>query len=316
MTTALDIIKGALRRISSYQSGEQIAPPDEQDCLDTLNDMLDSWSIDKLMVYGSNETILEWQAGKNQYTIGNPTCTSIGEPPFTGTVTRGSNVITNVTKIPTDLFVGATLTDLGSVIPLGTTVTAVGTNSVTMSASATSAFAGQDQITYTIPGDFAIDRPVRITAGFTRMNGLDFDLDVYASQDEYTSVLYKAQPGPWPTIAWYNNTMPYGILNVYQTPGQNAEVHLFIDTILNNLTATQTLILPQGYTRALKWCLAKEMCAEFGFPITDAIRINAAESVNLIKALNAKPATRAKYDREISRGNRPDGGWIIHGGYR
>jgi hypothetical protein len=50
--TAQDLIKGALRRISSYSPGEPIAAPDANDALETLNDLLDSWSIDKQYIFG------------------------------------------------------------------------------------------------------------------------------------------------------------------------------------------------------------------------------------------------------------------------
>lgn len=317
MATALDIIKGALRRINSYQSGETISSSDQSDCLEALNDLLSSWSTDKQYVYGSNENILQWANGKNQYKVGNPTCADLGEVPFNGTLTGASPTITGVTNIPKDLAIGATLTDVANVIPAGTTVTAIGASTVTMSANATATpSSGTDSVTYTIPGDFAIARPLRITGGFTRINELDFTLDVYATQEQYTEILFKAQPGPWPTVAWYNNQFPYGILNVYQTPGQDAQLHLFTDTILSNLTIDQTFILPPGYARALKWCLAKEICAEYGFPVSDAINRHAIESLNMIKALNAQPALRSKYDRALMNGHRPDGGWITHGGFR
>ncbi len=324
MSTALDIIKAALRRCNAYQSGDQIAQPDAQDCLDTLNDLLDSWSTRELYVFGTNETILQWISGKNQYRVGNPKCTDIGEQPFTGTVTNGSAVITGVTNIPADLIAGtaasgvnagSALTDVQNVIPVGAYVTAIGANTVTMNTPAKASSSGADSITYTIPGDFAIPRPLRITGGFTRFNSLDFTLDVYADQNEYTSILYKAQPGPWPTIAWYNMGYPYSILNVYQTPGNGAELHLFTDTILANLTLNQTVQLPQGYSRALKWCLAQELCGEFGYPLTDVIKVNSRDALDAIKALNAMPAVRSTYDRALVRGNKADGGWILHGGY-
>ena len=318
MSTALDIITAALRRINSYQPGETISNPDTDDCLEALNDLLDSWSTDKLQIYGTNEYILQWQVGKFQYKVGNPTCTSIGEPPFTGTVTGGSATITGVTNIPTDLVAGSTLTDVANVVPEGTTVSSIGATTVTMSATATATpSANPDTITYTIPGDFAIPRPLRITGGFTRINELDFWLDVYSSQDEYNAILYKFQPGPWPVIAWYNPQMPYGLLNVYQSPGQSAEFHLFADTILENLTATQTFVLPQGYARALKWNLAEELWPEyFGpAPIPTSLTKKAAESLKMIKALNAQPPKRAKFDRQLVRGYRPDGGWISLGGF-
>lgn len=316
-TTALNLIQGALRRIVSYQSGETIAPADANDCLDTLNDLFDSLSTDHNSIVGSNENILQWSAGKNQYKIGNPKCTDLGFSPFIGTVTGGSPTITGITTMPSNLVTGATLTDLANAIPSGTTVTAVGANTVTMSANATvTPTNNPDTITYTVPGDFAIPRPLRITYGFTRFNQLDFTLDVTETQARFTEILYKAQPGPWPTMAWYNPLMPYGVLNVYQTPGNNAELHLFTDSILGNLTLNQVFFMPQGYNRWIKWILAKEICAEFGYPLTEAIKTNAADAEAKIKALNAQPAAVARYDRALVRGNRADGGYILHGGYK
>jgi hypothetical protein len=318
MITALDVIKGALRRITSYQSGEPIAAPDANDCLYALNDLLDSWSIDKQYVFGSVENILTLNAGQAQYKIGNPTCTSLGEPPFLGVLTGGSPIITAVTSMPTDLTIGGTLTDLANVIPVGTIVTGFNASAqtVTMSAQAKATPASNpDQVTYTIPGDFPIPRPNRITHGFTRYSQLDFTIEVTMSQSRFLEILYKAQPAPWPVVAWYNPLMPYGLINFYQTPGNSGELHLFTDTILQDLTLNQTFVLPAGYARALKWCLAKEICAEYGFPITEAIKVHADESLKMIKALNALPAEQAKYDRMLTRRGRTSAGWILTGGF-
>lgn len=323
MATTLNLIQGALRRIVSYQSGEAIAAPDSSDCLDTFNDMLDSWSIDKQLVFGSVETVLQLNNNQNQYKIGNPTCSSIGEPPFTGTVTSGSKNITGVT-IPADLVsgtaasgsgAGSTITSLQGLFPTGTYVTAASGTTVTVNNNATANSVGLDTLTYTIPGDWAIPRPNRITHGFTRYSLLDFTCEVTMSQSRFLEILYKGQPGPWPTVAWYNPQMPYGLFNVYQTPSNNASFHLFTDTILANLTLNQTFVLPAGYARALKWCLAKEICAEYGFPLTEAIKTNAAESYAAIKALNAEPAAKAKYDSMLLK-NRANAAWILTGGYQ
>lgn len=326
VTTALNLLQGALRRINSYQSGEPLAAVDASDCLDTFNDLLDSLSTDKQYIFGVNENILSWTAQKRLYSVGNPTCTLLGSQPFTGTLTSGSPTISSITNMPSNLVAGATaaftvgsgsiLTDSQNLIPANTTVTAIGSTTVTMSANASANSSGSDLFTYTVPGDFPIPRPLRITRGFTRFNALDFTLDVYETEAQYTDILYKAQPGPWPTVAWYNNQFPYGLLNVYQAPGNNAEVHLFTDTILSNVTLNQIIVMPQGYSRMLKWLLAKELCAEYGFPMSEAIKVNSQEAASFIKALNAKPAAVARYDRELVRGNRPDGGWILTGGMR
>lgn len=325
----LDLVKRALRHVNSYQSGETIAPADAQDVLDVGNSILEQWSAQKLAVFGSNENIFSWIVGQNQYKIGNPTCTSIGLPIFTGAVTNGSSLIGSVTQIPAGLIAGSsynqvgagsTLTDLQDLFPPNTYCTAfnAGAQTVTMSANATNSSQGLDQITYTLPGDFPIARPLRITHGFTRINQLDFTLDVTDTQDRFLEILYKAQPGPWPTVGWYNNLMPYGVLSVYQTPGQGAQVHLYTDTILSNLTLQQTIIMPQGYAFALEWAMAEMIWPDYHSPepLPSYIAKNAASGLATLKALNAKPAPRAAYDRILIGGNRPDGGWITHGGFR
>lgn len=393
VTTALNLLQGALRRINSYQSGEPMAAVDAADCLDTFNDLLDSLSTDRQYISGVVENILSWTATKRQYSVGNPVCTLVGSQPFLGTIgaifngqtattvltvnsitsgvfsvgdiilgigmpantkitsfgsgtggtgtynlsttpgtiaaeamTTQSQFIAQITNIPANLVAGATpafqvasgsiLTDSQGIIPANTTVTAIGATTVMMSAYATFYSTALDTITYTVPGDFPIPRPLRITRGYTRFNALDFEFDVYETEQQYNEILYKAQPGPWPTVAWYNPQFPYGLLNVYQSPGNSAEVHLFTDTILGNVTLNQIIVMPQGYARMFKWLLAKELCAEYGFPLSEAIKINAQEATNFIKAMNARPAAVARYDRELARGNRPDGGWILHGGYR
>jgi hypothetical protein len=315
VATAQDLIKGALRRINSYQSGEALAQPDAQDCLDTLNDLLDSWSIDKNLIYGSVENILPLIAGQAQYRIGNPLNTALGLPNFTGYLTAGSPIITGVI-VPAQMVLLGTLSDVQSAVPSGATITAfsASANTVTMSAPSTVTQTAADVFSYTIPGDWAIPRPNRITHGFTRFSQLDFTCEVTMSQSRFTEILYKAQPGPWPTVAWYNPQMPYGLLNFYRTPGNSSLFHLFTDTILSSLTINQTFELPAGYARAIKWCLAKEICAEYGYEITEAIRTHAAESLAMVKALNALPAAKARYDSMLV-GNRANAGWIFTGGY-
>jgi hypothetical protein len=393
VTTALNLIQGALRKINSYQSGEPIAAPDASDCLDTLNDLLDSLSTDKQYIFGSNENILTWTAQKRQYSIGNPICTLVGSQPFTGTIgasfngqtatsvltvnsitsgvfnigdqilgtglpantriasfgtgtggtgtynltttpgtiaaeamTSLSSIIAQVTNVPSNLIAGqnaaytvgsgSILTDTQNLIPLNTTVTAIGSTIVTMSAQATSFTASLDTISYTVPGDFPIPRPLRITHGYTRFNALDYTLDVAETETQYNELLYKAQPGPWPTVAWYNNQFPYGLLNAYQTPGNGAELHLFTDTILSNLTLNQIIVMPQGYSRMLKLLLMREISLEYGYTLSPLALKLCDEATSYIKALNAKPPAVSRYDRELLRGNRPDGGWVLHGGYR
>jgi hypothetical protein len=51
MTQAIDIISRALKDIGALEAGETPAPADAQDAFDMLNDMLDQWSNEQMMVF-------------------------------------------------------------------------------------------------------------------------------------------------------------------------------------------------------------------------------------------------------------------------
>jgi hypothetical protein len=123
-STASDIILGALLNINAYAIGQTLNAQIASTCMQVLNDLLDSLSIDQAFIYTQNENIVQWTPGQYQYTIGNPTAPA----PFAGYTTQNSPIITGA-SIPTNLIVGATLSDQLASIPNGTTVTAI--NAVT-----------------------------------------------------------------------------------------------------------------------------------------------------------------------------------------
>ena len=211
MTTALDLITGALRRINSYQVGEPLAAADASDALDTLNDLLDSWSTEHEACFGSVENVLNFVGGQYVYTIGQAEGGT-----FTGIVTSGSPTITSVTP-PAALKVGALITDSFGAIPPNTYVQTIGVSTVTLTQNATATPGASEVITYRIPGDFYKDaatgapvyRPLRITNAFTRItteaNGLDYPIAII-TQDEYARIGFKGIAAPWPVAVWYNPT--------------------------------------------------------------------------------------------------------------
>lgn len=70
MATVRDLIKGSLRLIGAIATGE--TPPAEElnDGLDALNDMLDSWSLENLLVYQRVRTTHTLTVNDATYTIG------------------------------------------------------------------------------------------------------------------------------------------------------------------------------------------------------------------------------------------------------
>lgn len=311
--TANDLILGALKRINSYAPGEPLANDDAIDALDTLNELLDSWSTDQCSVFADAENLLTFVAGQYQYTIGNYAAGN-----FPGIVTNASATITGAT-VPTDMIARSDLT--GSGIPAGTTVVSTnpGAGTILMSAPATLT-PGIQQIAYTIPGDFKIPRPLRVTDSFTRIttagtSGLDYPIQS-VDQKQYNAIGYKGISAPWPIAMWYNPTYPLGNLYFYQNPSGAGQLHLFTDNILTNFaTLTQAASVPQGYVRWIKWALAKELAPEYGKAWTQTMEANWKTAQTLVRSLNSVPTPVSNYDG-ILVGARYDAGWILNGGFR
>lgn len=97
MTTALDLITGALRKIGEFAPGETLPASDSADALSVLNGLIDIWSNEHLAVYNNVETIFALIPGKNVYTIGSGGDVSITRPlritnMYTRLTTSGSAV--------------------------------------------------------------------------------------------------------------------------------------------------------------------------------------------------------------------------------
>lgn len=69
-TTALDIIQDALEKDQVYSPGETIGDADAQRCLNVLNNMLDSWSLEKLTCFATLEQSIALVVGTSAYTLG------------------------------------------------------------------------------------------------------------------------------------------------------------------------------------------------------------------------------------------------------
>ena len=163
-STAGDIITGALLNLNSIAAGETLSSSDASVGLATLNDLLDSLSNDEAFVYTQVETLFQWITNQYQYSVGNPLSTNS----FSGLVGPQLYVIQNVTNIPSDVTLGATITDSLNVFPAGTIITSIGTNSITLSNPAAVGATGIDLFNYTVPGNIPIARPLRFRSGFTR----------------------------------------------------------------------------------------------------------------------------------------------------
>ena len=70
MTTALDVIKRALRLNGTYSIGEEPSSDEAADCLAALNDMIGSMSNEGLLIYAPTLDTITLSAGVGSYTVG------------------------------------------------------------------------------------------------------------------------------------------------------------------------------------------------------------------------------------------------------
>jgi hypothetical protein len=79
-TTAGDQINAALRLIGQLAEGETPSAETSQDALAALNQMLDSWSIERLSVFSTQDQVFTWPANNATRTLG-PTGNFVGNRP-------------------------------------------------------------------------------------------------------------------------------------------------------------------------------------------------------------------------------------------
>lgn len=80
MATAGDQINGALRLIGMLAEGETPSAETSADALFALNQMIDSWSAERLMIYSTQDQTFSWPQGTISRTIG-PTGDFVGNRP-------------------------------------------------------------------------------------------------------------------------------------------------------------------------------------------------------------------------------------------
>lgn len=70
MSTAGDQINGALRLLGVLAEGETPSSETSEDALVSLNQMIDSWSIERLSVFSTQDQVFTWPSGTRSRTLG------------------------------------------------------------------------------------------------------------------------------------------------------------------------------------------------------------------------------------------------------
>jgi len=321
MAQPFDIISRALKDIGALEAGENPTPEAAQDAFDMLNDLIDQWSNESMMVSYKTEIVYPIVSGQTQYTIGPGG--QIGAV-FTGSIS--GNILT-VTAISSGaIALGMTLSGTG--IANNTTIVAfqsgAGNN---INEAGTYTLNNSQAVSFTTINAY-YQRPLSINSAFVRINtnsngqpivngGLDYPVAILNVED-YEMIGLKTLSGPWPKALYYQPSETLGNIYVWPNPSQG-EMHIFADTLFARYNSiNDPIVLPQGYSMALRWCLAERLMPMYGKASqTQIAMINAyaAQAKATIKRTNMKPVQSARFADAMLSSRQRDAGWILSGGF-
>lgn len=327
MATARDIISRALKDIGALESGETPTADASQDALDMLNDLIDQWSNEEMMIFNISEIIFPVVAGQVQYTIGpNATTPNFIGAQFTGSITGNVLTVTNLTSgavLQGQYLSGSGITSGTKIIQnltgAGGQVNYTGTYLLNKTYSAPVA-SGAIQAYY--------QKPLSIDSAYVRVNtnsngqpipngGLDYQIAIL-NVDDYNAIGLKTLNGPWPKALYFNPNEDSGNVFLWPNPAQG-EVHMFAQTIFRNYESIDDdIVLPQGYSMALRWNLAERMMPMYGKASQVQIGMiqgYAAQSKSTLKRTNMKPMQTARFQDAMLSSRQKDAGWILNGGF-
>jgi len=328
MAKPIDIITGALKDIGALAAGEIPTADAAQDALDMMNLLLDQWSNQNMMVFNIQEIIFNVVPGQVQYTIGpNHTTANFIGAQYTGSIT--GNVLT-VTAISSGAVVvnqylgGSGITEgtkiIATITGAGGNVNEVGTYLLNVTYS--SPVASQ-----LIQAYYA--KPLNINSAYVRVNtnassqspiltgGIDYPVACIALEN-YNSIGLKTLNGPWPKALYFNANEDSGNIFLWPSPSQG-EVHMFAETLFRNYDSLyDDAVLPQGYTLALRWCLAERLLPMYGKTnpaLLGMISSYAAQAKATLKSTNMAPMRVSRYSDALLMSRAKDAGWILTGGF-
>lgn len=325
MTKPIDIISRALKDIGALEAGETPTPEAAQDAFEMMNDLIDQWSNENMMVFNVTEIIFPVIQGQVQYSLGPyPETTNFIGASFEGSI--AGDILTVTTVNSGAVAQGQNLSGGGIVAGTRIIREITGGGGNVIQAGTYKVNIPQTVAATTITANY--QKPLSIDSAFVRINttsngqpinsgGLDYPISVLALQD-YQMIGLKTLNGPWPKAIYYNPNEESGNLFVWPSPSQG-EMHLFANTLFTRYgTLYEDVVLPQGYSMALRWCLAERLMPMYGKVNGTQIQmINAyaAQAKATLKRTNMSPLQVARYPDALLVNKAKDAGWILTGGF-
>ena len=140
-------------------------------------------------------------------------------------------------------------------------------------------------------GDFSTTRPIRLIEASFKQGGSNAEIPIriFTSQ-EWLKITDKTVTSSLPKGIYYNDNFPLGVIYPYPILSASGTLILHSDKQIVSFSAiSDTVSLPPGYSRALRYNLAVELASEYGKSISQELGVVALESKNLIMQTNVEP---------------------------
>ncbi len=208
--TVADLIKGSLRLIGAIATSETPSAAESADALLVLNDMLESWANDGMLIYQSTPESLALVAAQQTYTMG-------------------------------------------------------------------------------LTGNFNTARPTRINKANVMLNNIEVPVEILNEQ-QWAEITQKSMTAQIPSKLYTDGAFPLLNVKVWPIPTEVNNLVLYSLKPITAFSSTATTVsLPPGYSRALRYNLAGELCPEYGKAVDPVIAGIASDSRAEIKRQNTKP---------------------------
>lgn len=212
--TVRDLLKKSMLLIGAISTGENLSADEAADGLASLNDLLDSWSTDGLLIPAMVREEFVLVPGTASYTIG----------------TGGTFSTTNPQEIE--------------------------------------------------------EARLLITSATPNF---EMPLQIYNVQ-EYADIAQKTLQSDLPSAIYFQRGTPLSTIYLYTVPSSANKLVLYSRKSLSNFTTVNdTINLPPGYQRALRYNLALELAVEFGKQPSEYVMLTSQELKAQLMRMNIDP---------------------------
>jgi hypothetical protein len=151
------------------------------------------------------------------------------------------------------------------------------------------------QQTYTIGpsgADWTAPRPMYIDHAGAILSGtpaVEVPMTIMPTLGDWAAVDVKTTTSTYPTKLYYEPTYPKGTVTLWPLPSTSSQVALYTPVAVSQFSATSdTISMPPGYAKAMRYCLAAELAPEFGAQVDPVIAVEAQMTLASLKALNLR----------------------------